>query len=76
MTSYLAYLNNSTRRLATHIVNGILIAKPIRAFNLWKKNEHIERSTETILLTVSYMCHRQSSSVIFYNQTSIETCVQ
>src|SRR3954447_6642801 len=39
-------LTDSSRRLLTHVVKGVLVSKPVRA------------------LTVSYICHRQSSLVM------------
>ncbi len=58
------------RGLATHVVDSILVTKPVGTLDL-ERDEVTEMSGRTAGLTVSYMCHRQSSSVMFYASLSI-----
>jgi len=62
------YFNDSIGSFAAHVVNSILVTKPVRTFDLdgqfSKHSKHLTMS----MRTVSYICHRQSSSVIFCNK--------
>jgi len=59
------YFNDSIGSFAAHVVNSILVTKPVRTFDLDRQfSRHSKHLTRSIR-TVSYICHRQSSSVIF-----------
>lgn len=60
------HLDHRIRSLATHIVNGILVTEPVGAFHLTSESVKCDVGEGGLGLTVSYICHRQSSSVMFY----------
>jgi hypothetical protein len=51
-------------------MNSILVAKPVRTFDLKKISPTKRQRSITYqrTRTVSYMCHRQSSSVMFFKK--------
>jgi hypothetical protein len=61
-----ACLDNGVGSLAAHVVDGVLVTEPVRAFDLLNvgKYQHKKRTVVPIL-AVSYICHLQSSSVMF-----------
>ena len=62
-----SHLNDGARGLPAHVMDGVLVAQPVGAFYLRIKHyEPLERAWTLKKLTVSYICHRQSSSVMFY----------
>lgn len=62
-----SHLNDSAGGFPAHVMDGVLVTQPVGAFYLRiKHHEPLEEAETSSKLTVSYICHRQSSSVMFY----------
>ena len=64
------HLNDSPRSLSTHVMDCVLVTEPVGSFYLQTRVSNGPSDNaddgQTNRRTVSYICHRQSSSVMFY----------
>ena len=60
-----SHLDDSVGGFPTHVMNRILVAQPVGAFHLEQRFNQLFPHYEEER-TVSYMCHLQSSSVVFW----------